>query len=69
VTAQQIIDEIKRLPLRTTRRDPFCISARCWAPTQRGGAFEVAARMSETDAVEPATIRDTIVRGFYGAEL
>jgi hypothetical protein len=31
---------------------------------------KLAARMSETDdAVEPATIRDTIVRGFYSAEL
>jgi len=31
---------------------------------------KLAARMSETDdAVEPATIRDTIVRGFYGAQL
>jgi hypothetical protein len=31
---------------------------------------KLAAHMSETnDAVEAATIRDTIVRGFYGAQL
>jgi hypothetical protein len=31
---------------------------------------KLATRMSETnDAVEAATIRDTIVRGFYRAEL
>jgi hypothetical protein len=58
VTAQQIIEEIKRLDPKEQR--------------QLSGQelSKLAACMTATgDAVEAATLREAIVRGFYGAEL
>jgi hypothetical protein len=71
VTAQQIIDEIKRLAPKE-QLGVIRFAYRLDAERQLSGEelSKLAARMSETDdAVEAATIRDTIVRGFYGAQL
>jgi len=71
VTAQQIIDEIKRLAPKE-QLGVIRFAYQLDAERQLSGEelSKLAARMSETDdAVEAATIRDTIVRGFYGAQL
>jgi hypothetical protein len=70
VTAQQIIEEIKRLD----PKEQLCVirfEYQLNAERQLSGQelSNLAARMNETDdAVEAATIRETIVRGFYGAQ-
>ncbi len=70
MTAQQIIEEIKRLD----PKDQLAVIRFAYqldAERQLSGQelAKLAARMTETDdAVEAATIREAIVRGFYGAQ-
>jgi hypothetical protein len=70
VTAQQIIEEIKRLDPKEQLcviRFEYQLDAERQLSSQE--LSNLAARMTETDdAVEAATIRETIVRGFYGAQ-
>jgi hypothetical protein len=70
VTAQQIIEEIKRLDPKE-QLGVIRFAYQLDAERQLSGRelSKLAARMTETDdAVEAATIRETIVRGFYGAQ-
>jgi hypothetical protein len=69
VTAQQIIEEIKRLDPKE-QLSVIRFAYKLDAERQLSGdeLSKLAARMTETDdAVEAATIREAIVRGFYGA--
>ena len=66
MTAQQIIEEIKRLD---PKEQLGVIRFEYQLDAERQLSGQEAARMTETDdAVEAATIRETIVRGFYGAQ-
>jgi hypothetical protein len=70
MTASQIIEEIKRLDPKDQLgviRFAYQLDAeRKLTGKELSG---LAARMTETDdAVEAARIRETIVRGFYGAK-
>jgi hypothetical protein len=70
MTAQQIIEEIKRLNPKE-QLGVIRFAYELDAERQLSGAelSKLAARMTETDdAVEAATIRETIARGFYGAK-
>ena len=70
MTAQQIIEEIKRLDPKEQLgviRFAYQVDAERQLSGQK--LSKLAARMTETDdAVEAATIREAIVRGFYGAK-
>jgi hypothetical protein len=69
MTAEQIIDEIKRLDPKE-QLGVIRFAYQLDAERQLSGQelSKLAARMAETDdAVEAATIRGEIVRGFYGA--
>lgn len=69
MTAQQIIEEIKRLDPKE-QLGVIRFAYKLDAERQLSGdeLSKLAARMTETDdAVEAATIREAIVRGFYGA--
>ena len=70
MTAQQIIEEIKRLDPQEQLgiiRFAYQLDA---ARKQSGGELSsLAVRMTETDdAAEAAIIRESIIRGFYGAQ-
>jgi hypothetical protein len=70
VTAQQIIDEIKRLDPKE-QLGVIRFAYQLDAERQLSGQelSKLAARMTETDdAVEATKIREAIVRGFYGAK-
>jgi hypothetical protein len=70
MTARQIIEEIKRLSPKE-QLGVIRFAYELDAERQLSGAelSKLAARMTETDdAVEAVTIRETIVRGFYGAK-
>ena len=70
MTAQQIIKQIKRLDPKE-QLDVIRFAYQLDAERQLSGEelSKLAARMTETDdAVETATIREAIVRGFYGAK-
>ena len=69
MTAQQIIEEIKRLdPKEQLGVIRFAYKLDAERQLSDDELSKLAARMTETDdAVEAATIRETIVRGFYGA--
>ena len=69
--AQQIIEEIKRLDPKD-QLGVIRFAYQLDAERQLSGQelSKLAARMTEMDdVVEAATIRETIVRGFYGAQL
>ena len=70
VTAQQIIDEIKRLnPKEQLGVIRFAYQLDAERQLSGQELSKLAARMTETDdAAEAATIREAIVRGFYGAK-
>ncbi len=70
MTAQQIIDEIKRLDPKE-QLGVIRFAYQLDAERQLSGQelSNLAARMTETDdPVEAAAIRETIVRGFCGAQ-
>ena len=70
MTAQQIIEEIKRLDPKE-QLSVIRFSYQLDAERQLSGKelSKLAARMTETDDVaEAARIRETIVHGFYGAK-
>jgi hypothetical protein len=70
VTAQQIIEEIKRLDPKE-QLGVIRFAYQLDAERQLSGQelSKLAARMTKTDdAVEAATIREAIVRGFYGEQ-
>src|SRR6266581_4954107 len=70
VTASEIIEEIKRLDPKE-QLGVIRFAYQLDAERQLSGQelSKLAARMTETDDdVEAATIREGIVRGFYGAE-
>jgi hypothetical protein len=70
VTAQQIIEEIKRLNPKE-QLGVIRFAYQLDAERQLSGLelSKLAAGMTETgDALEAATIREAIVRGFYGAQ-
>ena len=70
MTAQQIIEEIKRLDPKE-QLGVIRFAYELDAERQLSGAelSKLAARMTEPDdAVEAATIREPIGRGFYGAK-
>ena len=70
MTAQQIIEEIKRLDPKE-RLGVIRFAYQLDAERQLSGQelSNLAARITETDdAVEAATIREIIVRGFCGAQ-
>jgi len=70
VTAQQIIEEIKRLdPKEQLGVIRFAYQLDAERKLSGAELSTLAVRMTETDdAVEAARIRETIVRGFYGAK-
>ena len=70
MTAQQIIEEIKRLdPKEQLGVIRFAYKLDAERQLSGGELSKLAARMTETDdAVEAATIRESIVRGIYGAK-
>jgi hypothetical protein len=70
VTAQQIIEEIKRLdPKEQLGVIRFAHQLDAERKLSGQELSKLAARMTETDdAVEAATIREAIVRGFYGEQ-
>jgi len=70
VTAQQIIEEIKRLdPKEQLGVIRFAYQLDAERKLSGQELSKLAARMTETDdAVEAATIREAIVRGFYGPQ-
>ncbi len=70
MTAQQIIEEIKRLdPKEQLGEIRFAYQLDAERQLSGQELSNLAARMTEIDdAVEAATIRETIVRGFYGAQ-
>ena len=70
MTAQQIIEEIKRLDPKE-QLGVIRFAYQLDAERQLSGQelSKLASRMTETDdAVEAATIRETIIRGFYGTQ-
>jgi hypothetical protein len=70
VTAQQIIEEIKRLDPKE-QLGVIRFAYQLDAERQLSGEelSKLATRMTETDdAAEAATIREAIVRGFYGTQ-
>ncbi len=70
MTAQQIIDEIKRLDPKE-QLGVIRFAYQLDAERQLSGQelSKLAARMAETDdAVEATKIREAIVRSFYGAK-
>ena len=70
MTAQQIIEEIKRLDPKE-QLGVIRFAYQLDAERQLSGQelSKLAVRMTETDdTVEAAMIRETIVRGFYGAK-
>ena len=70
MTAQQIIEEIKRLdPKEQLGVIRFAYQLDAERKLSGAELSTLAVRMTETDdAVEAARIRETIVRGFYGAK-
>ena len=70
MTASQIIEEIKRLdPTEQLGVIRFAYQLDAERKLTGKELSGLAARMTETDdAVEAARIRETIVRGFYGAK-
>jgi hypothetical protein len=70
MTASQIIEEIKRLdPKEQLGVIRFAYQLDAERKLTGKELSGLAARMTETDdAVEAARIRETIVRGFYGAK-
>jgi hypothetical protein len=70
VTAQQIIEEIKRLdPKEQLGVIRFAYQLDAERKLSGAELSSLAARMTETDdVVEAARIREAIVRGFYGAK-
>jgi hypothetical protein len=70
VTAQQIIEEIKRLdPKEQLGVIRFAYQLDAERKLSGAELSNLAARMTETDdVVEAARIREAIVRGFYGAK-
>lgn len=70
MTAQQIIEEIKRLdPKEQLGVIRFAYKLDAERKLSGLELSQLAARMTETDdAVEAATIREAIVRGFYGEQ-
>ena len=70
MTAQQIIEEIKRLdPKEQLGVIRFAYQLDAERKLSGQELSKLAARMTETDdAVEAATIREAIVRGFYGEQ-
>lgn len=70
MTASQIIEEIKRLdPKEQLGVIRFAYQLDAERKLTGKELSDLAARMTETDdAVEAARIRETIVRGFYGAK-
>ena len=70
MTAQQIIEEIKRLdPKEQLGVIRFAYQLDAERKLSGQELSKLAARMTETDdAVEAAHIRETIVRGFYGTK-
>ena len=70
MTAQQIIEEIKRLDPKE-QLGVIRFAYQLDAERQLSGQelSKLAAHMTKTDdAVEAATIREAIVRGFYGEQ-
>jgi hypothetical protein len=70
MTAQQIIEEIKRLdPKEQLGIIRFAYQLDAERELSGQELSKLAARMTETDdAVEAARIREAIVRGFYGTQ-
>lgn len=70
MTAQQIIEEIKRLdPKEQLGVIRFAYQLDAERKLSGAELSSLAARMTETDdVVEAARIREAIVRGFYGAK-
>ena len=70
MTASQIIEEIKRLdPKEQLGVIRFAYQLDAERHLTGSELSNLAERMVKaTDAVEAATIRETIVRGFYGAK-
>jgi hypothetical protein len=70
MTASQIIEEIKRLdPKEQLGVIRFAYQLDAERKLSGAELSSLAARMAETDdPVEAARIRETIVRGFYGAK-
>jgi len=70
MTASEIIEEIKRLdPQEQLGVIRFAYQLDAERKLSGAELSSLAARMTETnDAVEAARIRETIVRGFYGAK-
>jgi hypothetical protein len=70
VTAQQIIEEIKRLdPKEQLGVIRFAYQLDAERKLSGAELSNLATRMTETDdVVEAARIREAIVRGFYGAK-
>ena len=70
MTAQQIIEEIQRLdPKEQLGVIRFAYQLDAERQLSGDELSKLAARMTETDdAVEAATIREAIVRGFYGTK-
>ena len=70
MTAQQIIEEIKRLdPKEQLGVIRFAYQLDAERKLSGAELSNLAARMTETDdVVEAARIREAIVRGFYGAK-
>jgi len=70
VTAQQIIEEIRRLdPKEQLGVIRFAYQLDAERKLSGAELSSLAARMTETDdVVEAARIREAIVRGFYGAK-
>ena len=70
MTAQQIIEEIKRLdPKEQLGVIRFAYQLDAERKLNGGELSDLAARMTETDdVVEAARIREAILRGFYGAK-
>ena len=70
MTAQQIIEEIKRLdPQEQLGIIRFAYQLDAERKLSGGELSSLAVRMTETDdAAEAAIIRESIIRGFYGAQ-
>ena len=70
MTAQQIIEEIKRLdPKEQLGVIRFAYELDAERQLSGKELSKLAARMTETDdAAEAARIRETILRGFYGSK-
>ena len=70
MTAQQIIEEIKRLdPQEQLGIIRFAYQLDAERKLSGGELSSLAVRMTATDdAAEAAIIRESIIRGFYGAQ-